>query len=205
MSRRVVWSRVLFSNLPMLAWNLMLKRLASISLTLAAIASAARSRSSLDFALAIFIHLANLDPDRELLRRDLKGFHGELALDSAHFENHPAGEHDGHPAFHVALTRTHARFRGLLGEGLVRKHPEPNASAALDLAGHGHAGGLQLAVGDPGRLEGLDAEFAEGKRRAARGYALHLAALHFTELQSLGAKHVRLPTFPNLQRECLPS
>src|SRR4051812_5937204 len=110
-SLRVVFSRAVFSSLPRLACRRMSNRLASISLTFVAMASAAISRISRAFALAIFVHLANLDPERQLLRGHAEGFHGEITLYAAHFENHPAGQHYGDPAFDVTLAGTHTGFR----------------------------------------------------------------------------------------------
>src|SRR5690606_6388681 len=188
-SRRWIFKRSVFSSLPMLAWNRMLKRLASISLTFVAMMSAAISRSSRALALAIFIHLANLDSDGQLLGGDRKGLHRQRPIHPAHFEQDAAGQNHGHPAFHVALAGAHAGFRGLLGEGFVRIHADPDASAALDFARHGHPGRFELAVRDPSRFEGLDSEFAEGQRGASGRNALHLSALHLTILDSLWAKH----------------
>ena len=68
---------------------------------------------------------------------------------------------DGDPALGVALARAHAGLGRLLGDGLVREDVDPDLAATLDVAGHGDTGGLDLAGGDPARLEGLDAVLAE--------------------------------------------
>ena len=77
-----------------------------------------------------------------------------------------------HPVLGVALARAHAGLGGLLGHGLVGEHPDPHLAATLDVPGHGDTGGLDLAGGEPGRLEGLDAEVAEVDVAAALGQAV---------------------------------
>src|SRR4051812_46431281 len=189
MSLRESRRRAVFSNFPMLAWNLMLKRLASISLIFSFRLSPANSRRAWAFALAIFIHLANLRSDGQLLRGHGQGFNGQFPIHTAHFEEDASGQDDRDPTFNVTLTGTHTGFRRLLRERLVRKYPDPNLTAAFNLTSHGNARSFELTVGDPGRFQSLDAEFAEGQSGAARGDAFHLSALHLAELHFLGAKH----------------
>src|SRR5205807_337489 len=79
----------------------------------------------------------------------------------------PAGFDDGDPALGVALAGAHTGLGGLLGDGLVREHVDPDLAAALDLASHGDARSLDLAVGDPGALERLEPVIAELHAHAA--------------------------------------
>src|SRR5205085_4837678 len=58
-----------------------------------------------------------------------------------------------------------------------------------DVAGHGDSGGLDLAGGDPARLEGLDAVVAEGHLGTALGLAGHAPALLLAVLDLLGHQH----------------
>src|SRR3954471_21917568 len=68
-------------------------------------------------------------------------------------------------------TRTQMRAPRLGRDGLVRKHANPDAAAALDMARHRPARGLELARGEADAGGGLEAEFAEGHLGAARGDA----------------------------------
>ena len=73
------------------------------------------------------------------------------------------GLDDGDPELGVALAGTHAGLGRLLGDRLVGEDVDPHLAAALDGAGHGDTGGLDLAGGQPARLERLDAVLAEGQ------------------------------------------
>src|SRR4030042_301380 len=55
------------------------------------------------------------------------------------------------PPFSLA----HAGFGGLLGDGLVGEYPDPDLPATLHESRHRHAGGLDLAGGDPTRRGSL--------------------------------------------------
>src|SRR5437868_3222236 len=90
--------------------------------------------------------------------------------DRQHPGDIPAGDPD---ADHVV---------DLAGHRLVREDPDPKLSPALDEAGNGHTGRLDLSVGDPADFGGLDAVFTERQRGAAGGLAAHASALLFTML-----------------------
>ena len=74
------------------------------------------------------------------------------------------GLHHRDPVLGVALARAHAGLGRLLGDGLVGEDVDPDLPATLDVAGHRDTGGLDLAVGDPARLERLDPVVAERRR-----------------------------------------
>src|SRR5207237_2115233 len=105
----------------------------------------------------------------------------------------PAHLHHRMPLLDVPLAVAHARLGRLLGHRLVREHADPDLAAALDEAGHGDTARLDLARGEPARLEDLEAVVAEGEIAPAVGLAL-VAALHL--LAVLGAcwlKHLVSP------------
>src|ERR1044071_6377984 len=59
---------------------------------------------------------------------------------------------DCHPVFGSALAFAHAGFRRLLGNGLIREHPNPDFSAALDVARHSNTRCFNLTIRNPRRL-----------------------------------------------------
>src|SRR5439155_7741426 len=96
------------------------------------------------------------------------------------------------PALRVALPGAHAGLGGLLREGLVGIDVDPHLAAALDLAGHGDTGGLDLAVREPAGLEGLEPVVAELDPRLAAREARSPAAVLLAELDALGGEHLAL-------------
>ena len=99
------------------------------------------------------------------------------------------GLDDGDPELGVALAGTHAGLGRLLGDGLVREDVDPDLAATLDGAGHGDTGGLDLAGGEPARLERLDAVLAEGELGAALGHAVGAAAVVLAVCDLAGHQH----------------
>src|SRR5439155_22616655 len=109
-------------------------------------------------------------------------------------EHHAARLHDGHPVLGRPLAGAHARLGRLLRRRLVREDVDPHLPAALDLARHRDSGSLDLAVGDPSRLERLEPEVAELHRRLTLGDAATPATLVLAELRPLREEHlVALP------------
>src|SRR5919106_5106498 len=137
-----------------------------------------------------------LGRDADLLRGRAEGFLGDIRGHAFHLVEDPAGLHDGHPFLGVALALAHSRLGRLLGHGLVREHADPDLAAALEAARERHAGRLDLAIGDPAGLQGLEAVLAEGERGAALRLALHAAALGLPVFDALRHQHGRALTPP---------
>src|SRR5215467_3580936 len=127
--------------------------------------------------------------DADLLRGETEAFARRGLVHALHLVHDPAGLHHGDPELGVALALAHASLRGLLGHRLVREDADEDLPAALDTAGEGDAGRLDLAVGDPARLERLEPKIAEGQTRSALGLAPHAAALGLAILDALGHQH----------------
>src|SRR6058998_2410135 len=109
--------------------------------------------------------------ERNLRARETKRFLGQRLRHAGELEHHPAGLDDRDPVLRRALAGAHAGLGRLLRGRLVREDVDPDLAAALDLARHGDAGGLDLTVRQPGGLERLQAVIAE----LHRGLSLRLA------------------------------
>src|SRR5438093_407554 len=126
---------------------------------------------------------------RQLGRRELHRLLSDLRRDTAHLEQHATRLDHRHPALGVALAGAHAGLGRLLGDRLVGEDADPDLAAALDVAGHGAAGSLDLPVRHPRGLHRLQAEVAERDGGALRGDALAAAAVHLAVLDALGDQH----------------
>src|ERR1035437_10206613 len=114
-------------------------------------------------------------------------------VDTSHLEEDPTRLDDGHPVVGRALAGTHSGLGGLLGRRLVREDADPDLAAALDRAGHGASGSLDLAARDPGRLEGGEAEVAKCDTRSALGLTGHPTALDLAMLDAFRHQHGYIP------------
>src|SRR5690606_7029405 len=139
----------------------------------AAISSPLSLRASLD--LIVDLPLDHLGLDRQLVRGEAEGLLGLLLGDVRDLEHHAAGLDDGDPVLHGALALTHAHFLRLLGDGLVGEDPDVDLAAALEVAAHRDAAGLDLVRPDPARLHGHEPEVAEGDVVASLGGPGHAA------------------------------
>ena len=110
-------------------------------------------------------------------------------LDTGQLEEHPARADHRHPVLGVPLARAHTGLGRLLGDRLVGEDPDPHLSTSLDVAGHGDSGGLDLALGEPPRLERLDPEVAEVDGRGALGQTVEPTAMLLAVLDLAGHEH----------------
>src|SRR2546430_2694766 len=127
--------------------------------------------------------------NRQLVRRQSQGFLSRRFVHSRHLEHDASRLHHRHPLFRRAFALAHARFGRLLGEGLVRKNPNPQFSAALDEPRNRHARRFDLPVGDPRAFHGLQAVLAERQISAAPGLAVSAAAHLLSVLHLFGHQH----------------
>src|SRR5262249_42461567 len=128
---------------------------------------------------------------RQLVAGQAHGLAGERLRHAGELEHHATRLDDGDPAFRVALAGAHAGLGRLLGVGLVREDVDPHLAATLDLAGHRDTSGLDLAIGQPAGLGGLQAVIAEVDRLLATGEPVPATAMHLAELAALGGTHQR--------------
>src|SRR3990172_1388420 len=132
--------------------------------------------SSFRFRLRAILQLLQLTCDearldRQLVRGQAHRFARCVLAHAGHFEQHAAAPHHGHPELGRALAAAHARFGRLLGDRLVREDADPHIAAALHRVRHGAPRGLDLAGGDPGVAQRLEAELAKRDLVAGVGHA----------------------------------
>ena len=75
-----------------------------------------------------------------------------------HFNDYTSRSDGEHISFRITFTFTHTHFGRLLGDRLVREDTDPNLTLTLHIACHGDTGSLNLAAGNPFRLQRLYAE-----------------------------------------------
>src|SRR6266550_94140 len=126
--------------------------------------------------------------ERNLRARQTKRFLGQRLRNARELEHHAAGLDDRDPVLRRALAGAHTGLGRLLRGRLVREDVDPDLAAALDLARHGDAGRLDLAVRDPAGLERLQPEVAElhgclALREPTTAAALVLPVLHLLRQQ----------------------
>src|SRR5713226_3306942 len=127
--------------------------------------------------------------NRQLVRRQFQSFLGRRFVHSRHLEHDAPRLHHRHPLLRRAFALTHARFRRLLGERLVRENPDPQFSAALDEPRNRHARRFDLPVGDPRAFHGLQSVLAERQIPAAPGFAVAASAHLLSVLHLLRHQH----------------
>src|SRR6266446_2081357 len=110
-------------------------------------------------------------------------------IDAVHFVKHLAGLNFGDEVLGVALAVAHAHLGGLLRDGFVRENADENAPAALDVAGHGAAGGLNLARGEPPAGRRFESVFPEADLGPARSGAPVASLLLLAVFGSCRLKH----------------
>src|SRR4051812_40686392 len=193
-SRFAIASRAVFSSAPVAAWNRRLKSSCRASRSRCPSSSPVRSRRSLAFK-ETRLPRHELRLDRQLLRGEAERLLRERLRNAGELEHHLAGLDDRDPPLGRALAGAHARLGRLLREALVREHVDPDLAATLDLARHRDTSRLDLAIGDPAGVEGLEPVVAELDGRLAAGVAGPAAAVHLAELGLLRHEHQLSPSF----------
>ena len=73
------------------------------------------------------------------------GAFGQFRFNTRDFKHHRAGLYRCHPTLRTPFSFSHAGFRRFFGIRNIRKYPNPNFAAALDMPCHGHTSGFDLA------------------------------------------------------------
>src|SRR5689334_9447544 len=137
----------------------------------------------------LFLSLDDLRLHRELLAGEPERLLRERLGHAGELEHHSARLDHTNPPFGRALARAHARLGRLLREALVGEDVDPDLAAALDLARHRDTSRLDLAVGDPAGVEGLEPVVAVLHDRLTTGVAGAPAAMPLAELGLLRHQH----------------
>src|SRR5271163_1355042 len=122
--------------------------------------------------------------DRQFGRGQRQRLLGDPDGHAVDFEQDATGFYARHPQFRRAFARAHADFERFLRHRYVGEHANPDAPRALHMAGERTACGLDLARGDPSRLERFEAILAERKVDRARGEAVDAALMRLAEFGS---------------------
>src|SRR5450631_3382068 len=124
----------------------------------------------------------------------------QLLVDPFELVHHATRAHDGDPLLGVARAVTHAGLGRLLGDRLVRKDPDVELAAALDVAGDGDTRRLDLPRGDEPARQRLQGVLAERDIGRALRKARHAALLLFAPFYFFRSEH-RLGLLLRLLRE----
>src|SRR5213083_1770210 len=127
--------------------------------------------------------------DRQLPAREPERLLRQRLWHAGELEHDTPGLDHRDPVFRRTLPRAHPRLGRLLRHRLVREDVDPDLAATADLARHRDSGGLDLAVGDPPRLERLQPEVSRLHGRLALGLAGASATLVLAELGPLRKQH----------------
>src|SRR5437588_10857648 len=122
--------------------------------------------------------------DGELLRGETHGLARHRLRDALDLVEYASRLDDGDPVVGRALALAHARLGGLLRNGLIGAHANPDFAAALDVSRHGDTRGLDLPIRNPPRLQSLQTVLTEADLAAARRNARH-APLHLLPVLNL--------------------
>src|SRR5512142_1121158 len=142
----------------------------------------------------LFLSLHNFGLHGELLARQAERLFRERLRHAGKLEHHAAGLDHADPALGRAFAGAHPSLGRLLREALVGEDVDPDLAAALDLARHRDAGGLDLAVRDPAAVDRLQAVVAELHRRLPLRVAATAAAMDLAELRLLRHQHQLSPS-----------
>ena len=107
---------------------------------------------------------------------------GDFQRHTLCFDEHAAGSDGSYESLGITFTFTHTYLSRFLCVRFVRENANPNLTFTFHVTHYSLTGSLDLLTCEPCRLEGLDAERAEGKLGAAVGITLHTAFLLPSEL-----------------------
>src|SRR5262249_3649420 len=127
--------------------------------------------------------------DRQLGSSESKRLARHLLRNAVDLEQDAPRFDAGDPEFRRPFTRTHAHFERLLRHRHIRIDANPNSARALHVAGERAARGLDLARGDPLRLQRLEPELAERQVDARGRNPLDAAFVRLAEFGAHRLKH----------------
>jgi len=102
----------------------------------------------------------------------------------------PARTNGGNPGIRGSFTLTHSDFRGFLGNGLIRKKPNPGFSGSFNLSGHGNTSRFNLPGIYIPAFHRLQAEITEIELSAAGGLSFESSAHPLAILDFFGTQHI---------------
>src|SRR5262245_6756862 len=187
-SRFASFRRALFSSAPVADWKRRLNSSCRRSANASASSSSVMSLRSLAFK-EIRLPLHELRLQRQLRPGQAQRFLRERLRNAGELEHHSARLDHRDPVLRRALARAHTPLGRLLRRRLVGEDVDPDLAAALDLPRHRDSRSLDLPVGDPAGLEGLQPVVTELHGRLALRVAAATASLVLAELRLLREQH----------------
>src|SRR5262245_15572835 len=127
--------------------------------------------------------------DRQLGGRQPERLARERDRYAVNLEQNAARLDADDPEFRRALARAHTHFERLLRHRQVRVHADPDPARALHVARERAARGLDLAGGDPLRLQRLEPELPEGQVDARGRKALDPTLVRLAEFRAHRLQH----------------
>src|SRR5262249_7974635 len=109
--------------------------------------------------------------------------------DTGHLEHNASGFNHSNPEFRVSFSGAHTSFSGLLAHRLVWKDADPQLPTTLNAARHRFTSRFDLARGNPGWLEHLQAVLAELNIDSTRFATVHATTLVFSKFRALWHEH----------------
>src|SRR5574343_669283 len=119
-----------------------------------------------------------------------EGFASQGFVDAVHLVQHLTRLDFSNPVLRVTLTVTHTDFGRLLGNRLVREDADPDATAPLDVTGHGTTGSFDLTSRQTTATGGLETPLTEGNLGAAGSHAFIATLMFLAELATIRLQHL---------------
>jgi hypothetical protein len=127
--------------------------------------------------------------DCELCSRETESFARHNLSHTLDLIHHTPWLDRRYPVFNIAFAFSHTNFYGLLGYGLIWKHPDPKLAAAFHVPRNGPPGSFNLSRGNETSRSRLQAKFTEADAVADLGKTVITTLLLLSEFCALWLQH----------------
>src|SRR5258708_17174418 len=105
-----------------------------------------------------------------------------LCCHTVHFKHQTSFLNNCDEVIHSTFSGSHRRFVAVGCDWLIRKNSNPNFATALDISGHGPAGGFNLSGCYPAVFQSLQTETSECHKIPRHGLAFGCSSMMFSVL-----------------------